>query len=72
MICEPCKAAADAGNLQHGETVCEQAVSCTCQHGYNLECDPDPNGFGGYLDALPENDPRRLAYEARVGGKIQR
>lgn len=51
---------------------CEERGSCTCQHGRYLEMDPDPSGFQGYLDALPADDPRRLAYEKRVGRKIAR
>lgn len=72
MICPSCSQAADVGNLEHGEAKCDCPESCTCQHGFNLECDPDESDghFAGYLDALPADDPRRLAYEARIGRKI--
>lgn len=72
MICPPCAAAADAGNLDHGETVCDSPLTCPCFHGTFLEQDADHSEVPAYLDALPEDDPRRLAYEQRVGRKIER
>lgn len=75
MICEPCSIAAEAAALQgihkHPEEVCTNPATCACQHGTPLEMDPNPEGFQGYLDALPPSDPRRIAYEDRVKRKIK-
>lgn len=72
MICNGCVAAADSGNTHHGVAACDKPETCPCQHGFNLECDPEvgEGHFGGYLDALPPDDPRRIAYEKRVGRQI--
>lgn len=45
--------------------------SCDCQHGHPIEQggDMDPES-PEYVDALPPDDPRRIAYEARVRRRI--
>jgi hypothetical protein len=40
-------------------------AGCGCAHGSPIEMDPNPNGFQGYIDALPPDDPRRQEYERR-------
>jgi hypothetical protein len=72
MICPPCASAADAGNTHHGPDVCECPITCPCFHGRYLEQDINNPDVPEYLDALPADDPRLLAYEERVGRKIQR
>lgn len=66
MICQPCKDAADA-NPGVPHTPCK--IDCGCQHGKPWECAPDsmPEGYAGYLDALPDDHPRRRAYEEATG-----
>lgn len=48
---------------------CPSGRRCWCQHGMPWEQD-EASGAPAYIDALPADDPRRIAYETTIGRKV--